>query len=85
MKNDHPHIIDTTQSFNPNHDQSAAGFSLLEVLITLTLLSSSYLIIFSSQHFITSHALKQESELRHLIETSNQHEMAIAILHGESE
>jgi prepilin-type N-terminal cleavage/methylation domain-containing protein len=68
-----------------NNHQSVAGFSLIEVVITLTLLSGSYLVIFSSQQFITSHTLKQEGELRRLIEASNQHEMAMALLQGESE
>ncbi len=68
-----------------NNHQSVAGFSLIEVVITLTLLSGSYLITFSSQQFITSNTLKQEGELKRLIEASNQHEMAMAILQGESE
>jgi prepilin-type N-terminal cleavage/methylation domain-containing protein len=68
-----------------NNHQNVAGFSLIEVVITLTLLSGSYLVIFSSQQFITSHTLKQESELRRLIEASNQHEMAMALLQGKSE
>jgi Tfp pilus assembly protein PilV len=85
MKNNHLPVVSNAQSFSPNHDQSGAGSSLIEVLITLTLLSGSYLIIFSSQQFITSHTLKNENELRHLIETSNQHEIAMALLHGDSE
>ena len=85
MKNNHLPVVSNALPFNPNHDQSEAGSSLIEVMITLTLLSGSYLITFSSQQFITSNTLKQEGELRRLIEASNQHEMAMAILQGESE
>jgi prepilin-type N-terminal cleavage/methylation domain-containing protein len=60
-----------------------SGFSFIEVLVTLALLSGSYLIIFSGQQFITASIVRQERELKNLLQTSDQHELAMALLYSE--
>jgi prepilin-type N-terminal cleavage/methylation domain-containing protein len=55
------------------------GFSLVEVLITLSLLSGSYLIIFSCQQWLSSSILGQERKLQELLHANNQHELNIAL------
>jgi prepilin-type N-terminal cleavage/methylation domain-containing protein len=60
-----------------------SGFSFIEVLVTLALLSGSYLIIFSSQQFITASIVHQERELKNLLQVSDQHELEMALLYRE--
>ena len=61
----------------------SSGFSFIEVLITLALLSGSYLIIFSGQQFITASIVRQERELKDLLQMSDQHELVMALLYSE--
>ena len=67
---------------NPRQNKNS-GFSFIEVLVTLALLSGSYLIIFSSQQFITTSIVRQERELKDLLQMSDQHELAMALLSSE--
>jgi len=67
---------------NPRQSKTS-GFSFVEVLITLALLSGSYLIIFSSQQFITASTTRQERELKELLEMSDQHELEMTLLYTE--
>lgn len=70
------------QNSNP-HQSKTSGFSFIEVLVTLALLSGSYLIIFSSQQFITTSIVRQERELKDLLQISDQHELEMALLNSE--
>lgn len=70
------------QNSNP-HQSKTSGFSFIEVLVTLALLSGSYLIIFSSQQFITASIVRQERELKDLLQISDQHELEMALLYSE--
>jgi prepilin-type N-terminal cleavage/methylation domain-containing protein len=65
------------------HQSKTSGFSFIEVLVTLALLSGSYLIIFSSQQFITASIVHQERELKNLLQVSDQHELEMALLYTE--
>ncbi|MFM8154195.1 MAG: type II secretion system protein, partial [Polynucleobacter victoriensis] len=56
------------------------GFTLIEVLIALSLLGGSYFVISSTQQFVSSYSLKLERDFFELIELSNQHELSIALL-----
>jgi prepilin-type N-terminal cleavage/methylation domain-containing protein len=56
------------------------GFTLIEVLLALSLLSGSYFIIFSTQQFVSSYSMKLERDFFELIELSNQHELSMALL-----
>jgi prepilin-type N-terminal cleavage/methylation domain-containing protein len=56
------------------------GFTLIEVLLALSLLSGSYFIIFSTQQFVSSYSIKLERDFFELIELSNQHELSMALL-----
>jgi len=60
-----------------------SGLSFIDVLVTLALLSGSYLIIFSSQQFITASIARQERELKDLLQMSDQHELEMALLYLE--
>jgi len=70
------------QNSNP-HQSKNSGFSFIEVLVTLALLSGSYLIIFSSQQFITASIVRQDRELKDLLQMSDQHELVMALLYSE--
>lgn len=70
------------QNSNP-YQSKTSGFSFIEVLITLALLSGSYLIIFSGQQFITASIVRQERELKDLLQMSDQHELEMALLNSE--
>jgi prepilin-type N-terminal cleavage/methylation domain-containing protein len=61
------------------------GFSFIEILVTLALLSGSYLIIFSSQQFITASIVRQERELKDLLQMGDQHELLMALLYSEAD
>jgi len=70
------------QNSNP-HQSKNLGFSFIEVLVTLALLSGSYLIIFSGQQFITVSIVRQERELKDLLQMSDQHELAMSLVYSE--
>jgi hypothetical protein len=53
-------------------------------LVTLALLSGSYLIIFSGQQFIVATIARQERELKELLKISDQHELEMALLYSEA-
>jgi prepilin-type N-terminal cleavage/methylation domain-containing protein len=59
------------------------GFTFIEILIALSLLSGSYFVIFSAQQFLASHSLKLEAELLEILRSSDQHELDIALIDGE--
>lgn len=64
---------------------SLNGFSFIEILITLALLSGSYLLIFSSQQFVTTSIVRQERALKELLEASDRHELEIALTYSEED
>ena len=64
---------------------TSLGFSFLEVLITLTIFTSFYLVIFSTQQWLSTSAIRQEDELKNLLQMSDQHEIKIAQNLTESE
>jgi prepilin-type N-terminal cleavage/methylation domain-containing protein len=59
------------------------GFTFIEILMALSLLSGSYFVIFSVQQFLTSHSLKLEAEFLEILRSSDQHELDIALIDGE--
>jgi prepilin-type N-terminal cleavage/methylation domain-containing protein len=70
---------------SPSQIESCSGFSFIEILITLALLSGSYLLIFSSQQFVTASIVRQERELKELLEASNRHELEMALTYSEED
>jgi prepilin-type N-terminal cleavage/methylation domain-containing protein len=70
----------TQQSLHLNQ-----GFTLIEVLVSLALLSGSYWVIVSSQQFVSSYTFKLEREFVELIEIHNQHELEMALLDWSEE
>jgi prepilin-type N-terminal cleavage/methylation domain-containing protein len=70
---------------SPSPIESCFGFSFIEILITLALLSGSYLLIFSSQQFVTASIVRQERELKELLEASNRHELEMALTYSEED
>ncbi len=64
---------------------SLNGFSFIEILVTLALLSGSYLVIFSSQQFVATSIVRQERELKELLEASDRHELEMALTHAEED
>ena len=69
----------------PASIESSSGFSFIEILVTLALLSGSYLVIFSSQQFFTTSIVRQERELKELLEASDRHELEMALTHAEED
>jgi type II secretory pathway component PulJ len=67
----------TKPSFN------TLGFTFIEILMALSLLSGSYFVIFSTQQFLASHSLKLEDEFREILRSSDQHELDMALMDGE--
>jgi type II secretory pathway component PulJ len=59
------------------------GFTFIEILMALSLLSGSYFVIFSVQQFLASHSLKLEAEFLEILRSSDQHELEIALMDGE--
>jgi prepilin-type N-terminal cleavage/methylation domain-containing protein len=59
------------------------GFTFIEILIALSLLSGSYFVIFSAQQFLASHSLKLEAEFLEMLRSSDQHEIEMALMDGE--
>jgi prepilin-type N-terminal cleavage/methylation domain-containing protein len=68
-----------------NSSFSNQGFTLIEVLVSLAILSGSYWIIFSSQQFVSSYSQKLARDFQQLIDEQNQHELEMVILHGGDE
>jgi prepilin-type N-terminal cleavage/methylation domain-containing protein len=73
-----------TISYHSNFQHKSSGFSFVEILVTLALLSGSYLIIFSGQQFIVATITRQERELKELLKISDQHELEMALLYSEA-
>jgi type II secretory pathway component PulJ len=59
------------------------GFTFIEILMALSLLSGSHFVIFSAQQFLASHSLKLEAEFLEILRSSDQHELEIALMDGE--
>ncbi len=66
-------------------NQSHLGFALVEVLLALALISSSYLVIFTSQQWLSASVLRQERNLKEMLLISDQHEIMLAHLFHDSE
>jgi prepilin-type N-terminal cleavage/methylation domain-containing protein len=66
--------MSSTTSFN------SLGFTLIEILIALSLLSGSFFIIFSTQQFLASHSLKLETQFIEMLCSSDDHELEIALM-----
>jgi prepilin-type N-terminal cleavage/methylation domain-containing protein len=62
---------------------NSRGFTFIEILMALSLLSGSYFVIFSAQQFLASHSLKLEAEFLEMLRSSDQHEIEIALMDGE--
>ena len=62
-----------------------SGFTLIEILIAISLLTGSYLVISSTEQLMSSHSLKLERDFFELIELSNQHELSVALLEWSNE
>ncbi len=63
----------------PSHTNTS-GFTLIEILVTISLLTGSYFVLSSTEHFMSSYLLKLERAVSALIELSNQHELSVALL-----
>jgi prepilin-type N-terminal cleavage/methylation domain-containing protein len=59
------------------------GFTFIEILMALSLLSGSYFVIFSAQQFQVSHSLKLEAEFLEILRSSDQHELDMALMDGQ--
>ena len=59
---------------------NTSGFTLIEILIAISLVTGSYLVISSTEQLMSSHSLKLERDFFELIELSNQHELSVAQL-----
>jgi prepilin-type N-terminal cleavage/methylation domain-containing protein len=62
---------------------NSCGFTFIEILVALSILSGSYFLIFSTQQFLASHSLKIEAEFLEMLHLSDQHELEIALMDGE--
>jgi prepilin-type N-terminal cleavage/methylation domain-containing protein len=62
---------------------NSCGFTFIEILVALSILSGSYFLIFSTQQFLASHSLKIEAEFLEMLRLSDQHELEIALMDGE--
>lgn len=69
----------------PSIQQATLGFTVIETLLALSILTSSYLVIFSTQQWLSASAIRQEAELKALLQMSDQHEIKIAQNLTESE
>jgi len=66
--------MSSTTSFN------SLGFTFIEILIALSLLSGSYFVIFSTQQFLASQSLKLETQFLEILRASDDHELEIALM-----
>ena len=64
---------------------NTSGFTLIEILIAISLVTGSYLVISSTEQLMSSHSLKLERDFFELIELSNQHELSVALLEWGNE
>ena len=64
---------------------NTSGFTLIEILIAISLLTGSYFVISSTEQLMSSHSLKLERDFFELIELSNQHELSVALLEWGNE
>jgi prepilin-type N-terminal cleavage/methylation domain-containing protein len=62
---------------------NSSGFTFIEILVSLSILSGSYFLIFSTQQFLASHSLKLEAEFLEMLRLSDQHELEIALMDRE--
>ncbi len=62
---------------------NSCGFTFIEILVALSILSGSYFLIFSTQQFLASYSLKLEVEFLEMLRLSDQHELEIALMDGE--
>ena len=62
-----------------------SGFTLIEILIAISLLTGSYFVISSTEQLMSTHSLKLERDFFELIELSNQHELSVALLEWGNE
>jgi prepilin-type N-terminal cleavage/methylation domain-containing protein len=62
---------------------NSRGFTLIEILIALSLLSGSYFVIFSAQQFLASQSLRLEAQFLEILHSSDQHEIDMALMDGE--
>jgi prepilin-type N-terminal cleavage/methylation domain-containing protein len=62
---------------------NSCGFTLIEILVALSILSGSYFLIFSTQQFLASYSLKLEVEFLEMLRLSDQHELEMALIDGE--
>jgi len=62
---------------------NSCGFTFIEILVALSILSGSYFLIFSTQQFLASHSLKLEVEFLEMLRLSDQHELEMALIDGE--
>jgi prepilin-type N-terminal cleavage/methylation domain-containing protein len=68
---------------SPNTSFNSYGFTFIEILVALSILSGSYFVIFSTQQFLASHSLKLEAEFLEMLHLSDEHELEIALMDGE--
>ncbi len=64
---------------------NTSGFTLIEILVAISLLTGSYFVLSSTEHFMSSYSLKLERDFFELIELSNQHELSVALLEWDDE
>ena len=68
---------------SPNTSFNSYGFTFIEILVALSILSGSYFVIFSTQQFLASHSLKLEVEFLEMLRLSDEHELEIALIDEE--
>lgn len=68
-----------------NTSFNSLGFTFIEILIALSLLSGSYFVIFSTQQFLASHSLKLETKFLEILRLSDDHELEIALINEDDQ
>jgi prepilin-type N-terminal cleavage/methylation domain-containing protein len=68
---------------SPNTSFNSYGFTFIEILVALSILSGSYFVIFSTQQFLASHSLTLEAEFLEMLRLSDEHELEIALIDEE--
>jgi len=68
---------------SPNTSFNSLGFTFIEILIALSLLSGSYFVILSTQQFLASHSLKLEAQFLEILRSSDDHELEIALMNED--
>jgi hypothetical protein len=64
---------------------NSLGFTFIEILIALNLLSGSYFVIFSTQQFLASHSLKLETQFLEILRLSDDHELEISLMEEDQQ